>query len=347
MTFASTLWLPLLGAFLGAPLLALAALGVVTLLLERLLARQEAPLLLALLRQGKWSLRVTVALLAVVTTLPAAPLAPGDAALAERLLTLALTAALGWTVTRKVAAAFDARLAGDMPGDEEVEQRRHRTQLVVFRRLAVAGGIAFTAGFVLTAIPAVRTVGLSLFASAGVAGIVVGIAARPAVSNIIAGLQIALTQPIRIGDAVQVEGQWGRVQELTSSYVTITTWDERSLVVPLSWFVEKPVLNWTKDGARLLDTVFFYLDHAAPVQAIREEVERILAAAPQWDGRVGKVQVTNMKESCIELRILLSASDPSRMFELRCLVREKLLAWLLAHHAGVLLRSGGVGLAAT
>jgi small-conductance mechanosensitive channel len=264
---------------------------------------------------------------------------------ADNLLSLALTVAFGWSITRMLAAAFDARLEGAVPGDEEVALRRRRTRLVVFRSLAVSAGVVLTAGLVLTSIPAARALGLSLFASAGVAGIVIGIAARPAVSNLIAGLQLALTQPIRIGDAVTVEGNWGRVQEITSTYVTIRTWDERSLVVPLSWFLEKPVLNWTKDSAALLDTVFLYLDPAAPIDAIRAELDRILAEAPQWDGRTAKVQVTAMKESSIELRILLSAADPARMFELRALVREKLLAWLVREHPRALPqgRTGAAG----
>ena len=319
-------------AFVVAPLLALALVGVAHRVLERLLRGRDAPVLLAVLRRGRQPLRLTVILLVLNLVLPVAGFTETTYALLESLLGLALVVALGWTITRKVAAAFDVQLEGALPSDEDLALRRRRTQLAVFRRLSVSAGVVFTVGVVLTAIPAVRAVGLSLFASAGVAGIVIGIAARPAVSNLIAGLQIALTQPIRIGDAVTVEGQWGRVQEITSTYVTIQTWDQRSLVVPLSNFLEKPFLNWTRDSAELLDTVFLYLDHAAPVPAIRAKVAELAAAAAQWDGRTAKVSVTAVKESCIEVRVLLSAADAGRMFELRCLMREALLEWLVRDH---------------
>ncbi len=329
-------WQPLLVAFVLAPLLALAALGAVHHVLAGLLLGRPAPVLRAVLRGGRGALRVAVVLLVLDLALPLAPLAPEVAALGETLLGLGLLLALGWSLTRKIAAAFDVQLAGEAPGDDDLAGRRHRTQLAVFRRLAVSAGVALTAGVVLTSIPAVRAVGLSLFASAGVAGIVIGIAARPAVSNLIAGLQIALTQPIRIGDAVQMEGTFGRVQEIGSSFVTILTWDQRSLLVPLSLFVEKPVVNWTRDSAELVDVVLLYLDHAAPVAALRAELLRLLPTLPAWDGRKGTLDVAAMKENCLEVRALVSAADANKLFELRFQVREQLLAWLVREYPAAL-----------
>jgi small-conductance mechanosensitive channel len=193
-----------------------------------------------------------------------------------------------------------------------------------------------TAGLVLMAIPAARAIGLSLFASAGIAGIVLGIAARPAVTNLLAGVQLALTQPIRIGDAVAMEGTWGRVQEITSTYITILTWDQRSLVVPLNYFMERPIRNWTKRTTQLLDTIFVYVDYAVPVEAIRAEAQRILDGTPLWDRRVFAVQVTDLKERSMEVRVLMSASNAGRMFDLRCLMREALIGWLAARHPNAL-----------
>jgi small-conductance mechanosensitive channel len=192
--------------------------------------------------------------------------------------------------------------------------------------------VMLTAGLVLTQIPAVRAVGLSLFASAGVAGIVAGLAARPAVSNLIAGIQLALTQPIRLGDAVLVEGEWGHVAEITSTFVTITTWDQRSLVVPLVYFTERPIRNWTKTTTQLIDTAFVYVDYTVLVDAVRAEAKRILEATPLWDGRSFAVQVTDLKEQSMEIRVLMSARNAGDMFDLRCLVREKLIAWLAAQY---------------
>jgi small-conductance mechanosensitive channel len=335
---ASRVWLAPWLALLAAPLLALFLFEVGYRFLHRLWPQGQMPILWRVLQAARPPLRVTLVLLALIAALPAAQLNATFTQTASNLLSLAETIALGWSVTRMAAAAFDAQLDGEVPGDEDVGLRRRRTRLIVFRRMAIITGVGLTAALVLMAIPPVRAIGLSLFASAGILGIVIGIAARPAVSNLIAGLQLALTQPIRIGDAVTLDGSWGRVREITATYVTILTWDQRSLVVPLSYLLERPVTNWTKESARILDTVFLYLDHAAPVDAIRAQLDLILADTPLWDGRVARVAVTDARESCIEVRVLLSAADAPRMFDLRALVREKLLAWLVRQHPEALPR---------
>lgn len=330
------LWFSLLLGFVFMPALALGVLALVHAALDRLLRDHQAPVLRRLLRDGRGAVRVAVALLALIATLPELGLPRQLVTAATRLADLALIAALGWMLTRKVAAIFDAWLDRSWTGEEDWVTRRRRTQLVVFRRLAVSAGVTLTAGLVLTQIPAVRAVGLSLFASAGVAGIVAGLAARPAVSNLIAGIQLALTQPIRIGDAVVVEGDYGTVEEITATYVTITTWDQRSLVVPLTYFIERPIRNWTKRTTQLLDTVFLYVDYTVPVAAVRAEAQRILEGTALWDRRVFAVQVTDLKERSMEIRVLMSASNAGRMFDLRCLMREALIAWLTARHPNAL-----------
>ncbi|WP_431271292.1 mechanosensitive ion channel family protein [Dankookia sp. P2] len=330
------LWLSLLLGFVAAPALALGALALLHAALDRLLRDRGAPVLRRLVRDGRGGVRVAVALLALIAILPELDLPGQLVRTATRLADLALIAALGWVLTRKVAALFDAWLDRAWTGEEDWVTRRRRTQLVVFRRLAISAGVTLTAGLVLTQIPAVRAVGLSLFASAGVAGIVAGLAARPAVSNLIAGIQLALTQPIRIGDSVVVEGDFGTVEEITATYVTITTWDQRSLVVPLNYFMERPIRNWTKRTTQLLDTIFVYVDYAVPVEAIRAEAQRILNATPLWDRRVFAVQVTDLKERSMEIRVLMSASNAGRMFDLRCLMREALIGWLAARHPNAL-----------
>ncbi|MBL6079170.1 mechanosensitive ion channel [Belnapia sp. T18] len=322
------LWLSLLIPFVLAPALALVALRLVHALLDRVLAGSQARLLRRILADGRGAVRVTIALLAVEVALPAVDLPTAAEQAASRAAALGLVVAIGWALTRKVAAAFDAYLEGELGENADWLQRRRRTQLIVFRRLAVSAGITLTAGLVLTAIPAVRAVGLSLFASAGVAGIVAGLAARPAVSNLIAGIQIALTQPIRLGDAVLVEGEWGHVAEITATYVTIATWDQRSLVVPIGYFTERPIRNWTKTSAQLLDTVFVHMDYTVPVAELRAEAQRIVEATPLWDRRVFAVQVTDLKERSVEIRVLMSAANSGAMFDLRCLMREQLIAFL-------------------
>ncbi|HEY0419566.1 MAG TPA: mechanosensitive ion channel domain-containing protein [Acetobacteraceae bacterium] len=330
------LWLSLLLGLVAAPVLALGALAILHKALDRLLRDRHAPVLRRLLRDGRAAVRVAVALLALIGILPELDLPGQLVRAATGLADLALIAALGWLLTRKVAAIFDAWLDRAWTGEEDWITRRHRTQMVFFRRLAIAAGVTLTAGLVLTQIPAVRAVGLSLFASAGVAGIVAGLAARPAVSNLIAGIQLALTQPIRIGDSVVIEGDYGTVDEITATYVTITTWDLRSLVVPLNYFMERPIRNWTKRTTQLLDTVFVHVDYTVPVEAIRVEAQRILDGTPLWDRRVFAVQVTDLKERSMEVRVLMSASNAGRMFDLRCLVREALIGWLAARHPNAL-----------
>jgi small-conductance mechanosensitive channel len=169
---------------------------------------------------------------------------------------------------------------------------------------------------------------VSLFASAGVAGLVAGLAARPLLSSLIAGVQIAMTQPIRIDDAVVVENEWGWIEEITSTYVVIKLWDWRRLIVPLSYFIEKPFQNWTREGAAIIGSVFLYVDYAAPVERVREKLNEIVKASRLWDGRVVNLQVSDAKDHAIELRALVSARTSPLAWDLRCEVREKLIAFL-------------------
>ena len=184
--------------------------------------------------------------------------------------------------------------------------------------------------------PAIRAIGTTLLASAGVAGIVIGIAARPLFENLIAGVQLALSQPIRIDDVVIVEGEYGHIEQIASTFVVVRIWDQRRLVLPLTYFIEKPFQNWTRTGAALLGTVFLYVDYTVPVDALRVELPKILEADARWDGAVQGIQVTDAKEETLELRILVSARDSSDLFDLRCNVRERLIAWLQETHPDAL-----------
>jgi small-conductance mechanosensitive channel len=176
--------------------------------------------------------------------------------------------------------------------------------------------------------PGARQLGASLLASAGVLGIIGGLAARPVFSNLIAGLQLALAQPIRLDDVLIVQGEWGRVEEITGTYVVLRIWDERRLIIPLQWFIENPFQNWTRSTSRILGTVFLNVDYALPVEALRTEARRLVEQAPEWDQRVFVVQVTDATERTMQIRVLVSASDSGKAFDLRCRVREGLLEWL-------------------
>lgn len=333
------LWLSLLLVFGAAPAVAVGAHMALHALLRRLLRDEHAPVLRRVLSDGRAPVAVSLALLTMMAVLPASGLSNVTVGYFGRGLGVLFTGALGWALTRKIAAVFDAYIdRARRLGDGDLSARRRRTQLVIFRRLAVSAGVVLTLGLLLTAIPAVRAIGLSLFASAGVAGIVAGLAARPAVSNLIAGLQLALTQPIRIGDAVLIEGEWGHVEEFGSTFVTVVTWDQRSLLVPLTYFLERPIRNWTRTSSQLLDTVFLYVDYGVPVEEIRRAAREIAEGTPLWDRRAFAVQVTDLRERSMEVRVLMSAADAGQMFELRCLMRERLIEFVAREHPRALSR---------
>ncbi|MFC7552462.1 mechanosensitive ion channel family protein [Pseudoroseomonas wenyumeiae] len=198
--------------------------------------------------------------------------------------------------------------------------------------------VLITASAALMTFDGVRQYGVSLLASAGAAGIVLGLALQPVLKNLVAGVQLAVTQPIRLEDAVIVEGEWGNVEEITSTYVVVRLWDWRRMVLPLSYFIEKPFQNWTREGASLIGTALIYVDYTAPVTAMRAKLEEIARASPLWDRRVVNMQVTNLRPDTMEIRMLVSASNAGRTFDLRCEVREKMIAFLQAEYPWALPR---------
>ncbi|NDF11515.1 MAG: mechanosensitive ion channel family protein [Proteobacteria bacterium] len=210
---------------------------------------------------------------------------------------------------------------------DSVDARRFNTQIVVLMRVAIFVISALTLIGMALMIPSLREFGMSLFASAGVAGIIIGVAAKETLSNLISGVQLALSQQILLGDEVVVSGQSGVIEEITSSYVVIRAWDMRRLIVPLQYFSQNHFENWTYHEADLMGTVFFYLDPMVDIDAVRAEVTKITKASPVWDGKRCDLLVTDCKENSIELRIALSARNSSDLFTLRCEVREKMLRY--------------------
>ncbi len=204
----------------------------------------------------------------------------------------------------------------------EVRARRLYTQAKMMTRLVIFLVAVIGFASALMTFPGVRQFGASLLASAGVAGLVIGFAARPVLSNLLAGVQIALTQPIRLEDVVIVEGEWGWVEEIKSTFVVVRVWDERRLVLPLQWFIDNPFQNWTRSTTRLIGSVFWWVDYRMPLQAIRDEVLRACEEAPEWDGRLAQVHVTDSSDRAMQLRALVTARDASTTWELRCRVRE-------------------------
>ena len=250
-------------------------------------------------------------------------------AVAEQALSLVMILLVAMTVMRCLDALRDILLMRFKM--EDADNRRARmihTQLNLFRRVAFVLICAVALGMALMTFESVRNLGSTLLASAGIVGVIVGVAAQRTLGTFIAGLQIAVTQPIRLDDVVIVEGEWGRIEEITLTYVVIRIWDQRRLIVPINHFIEKPFQNWTRISADLLGTVYFYVDYTVPTEPIREQLKTILEASPHWDQRVCVLQVTNATERTVELRALMSARNSSAAWDLRCEVREKLLAFI-------------------
>lgn len=242
---------------------------------------------------------------------------------------LVLIAALAWFIAAVIGGiAHGVIERHPVTIEDNLNARRIHTQTEVLSRsgqlLVAIAGVAMA----LMTFPSARQVGASLLASAGVVGIVAGIAARPVFSNLIAGLQIALAQPIRLDDVLIVKGEWGKVEEITGTYVVMKIWDERRMIIPLQWFIENPFENWTRTGSEILAYLYLYVDYAMPIEPIRVEARRLAEAAPEWDQRVFVVQVTDATEKSMQLRILLSARDAGKSWDLRCRMREGLLAFL-------------------
>jgi hypothetical protein len=283
----------------------------------------------ALVRYGRNPARVLLPLAAVLMVFPLLPL-PGEFIAALRHgVVLGLIAAVAWLAI-SLTAVFDDVVFSKFRIDtsDNLAARQIRTRTYVLRRVVVTGITVFALSVMLMTFPTIRNVGISLFASAGVAGLAIGMAARPMLSNIIAGIQIALTEPIRIDDVVIVEGEWGWIEEIGSTYVVVRIWDLRRMVVPLSYFIERPFQNWTRRTADILGTVFLYTDYTVPVDEIRQELLRVLQSSKLWDGKAWGLQVTNATERTMELRALMSSADSSASWDLRCYVREKLIGFL-------------------
>ncbi len=212
--------------------------------------------------------------------------------------------------------------------DTNLQVRGVLTRARVLARVASLLIVLVGLSLALMSIPGVRQLGTSLLASAGIAGVVVGFAARPVLSNLLAGLQIALAEPIRINDVLIVQGEWGRVEEITGTYVVFRIWDERRMILPLQWFIEHPFENWTRTSASLLGTVFLWVDYAMPIDALRAELKRVCAEDPDWDGRLAIIHVTDADATALQVRFLVSAANSARAWELRCRVREAMVAYL-------------------
>ncbi len=254
-------------------------------------------------------------------------------------LSLVLIAATAWLAIRAAAAIVESSYSRYAASARDVARvRRVRTQVTLIQRVVTAVVTVVAAASMLLTFPEMRTVGTSMLASAGLVGIVAGIAAQSTLGNLFAGLQIAFGDMVRIGDTVVVDGEWGTVEEITLTFLTVRTWDERRITMPVSYFTGKPFENWSRGGAQMTGTVFFHLDHSAPVEKMRQHLLEVLQECPDWDGRAWSLVVTDTTPTTILVRALVTARDADAIWSVRCEVRERMLEWLRTEHAYALPR---------
>ncbi len=268
-------------------------------------------------------------LLVVLPTIPDLP-AGLESALRQGFI-MAIVASLGWFVIGCIYVFQAAMLRRyDLKAENNVQARRVHTQFQLFRRMLIAFVVVVDIGALLWTFndPRIWHYGSGLLASAGVASLILATAAKSTASNFLAGLQIALTEPIRIDDVVVIQGEWGRIEEINSAYVVVRIWDLRRLIVPLTYFIENSFQNWTREAADIMGTAFLYVDYSIPVEALRKQLNAIVHPSPLWNGEVCGLQVTNLTDRTMELRCLVSSRNSSENFDLRCLVREQMTAWI-------------------
>src|SRR5579862_9380491 len=333
----------LVSAVVVAWLLYAAMLGV-----ARRMLRGRRSYLLSILDATKNPARFGLLLVALAITLPTTPLGAETKAILAQCLLLATIFLLGWIATIAidiVATIYLRRFRVDV--EDNLLARKHQTQIRVLVRVLDTVIVLITVGFALMTFDAVRQYGVSLFASAGVAGVVFGLAAQPVLSNLIAGVQLALTQPIRLEDAVTVQNEYGWIEEINATYVVVRLWDLRRLIVPLNYFIQQPFYNWTRQAATTIGSVVLYLDYTAPVDLIRKKATELVAQAKQDDAKVTSVQVTNASAEAIELRVLVNSDSSSATADVCADLRERLIAFLREQHPEALprTRSEDVGIA--
>jgi small-conductance mechanosensitive channel len=285
------------------------------------------------------AVRLALPLVAIILYAPVLAVSPNLQALFSRVVSILLIGTVAVILLQLVdtlATLVLARYRIDV--SDNLQARAVYTQVTVLKKVTVAVIVVFTAASMLMVFDSVRQFGTSILASAGIAGVIVGFAAQRSIATLVAGFQIAMTQPIRIDDVVIVEGEWGRIEDITLTYVIVRIWDLRRLVVPITYFIEQPFQNWTRTSSSLLATVYLYTDYGVPLEPLRAELTRILEASTRWDRKVNVLQVTDAKERTIELRALASAADASLAWDLRCEVREKLIGFLQTHYPASLPR---------
>jgi small-conductance mechanosensitive channel len=331
-------WLVSLSVLIGAAALAyfvhMAVFGAV-----KRMAQSRDLFVSALVQRTRGPGRLALMIVALSLASNLAPITETGRLVFRQGLLIAFIVLVGWVALTALhiwSVIYSRRFKVDV--EDNLSARKHVTQIHILERTASVFIGVLTLAAALMTLDAVRQYGVTLLASAGAAGIIAGLALQPLLTNLIAGIQIAVTQPIRIDDAVLVEGEMGWVEEIGATYVVVKLWDLRRMVLPLSYFIQNPFQNWTRESAALIGTVMLYVDYTAPIEAMRAKLTEILRTAPEWDGKVENLAVTEVSERTLQVRCLVSARNAGETFDLRARVREAMIAWLVDEHPDALPR---------
>ncbi|MCM3778335.1 mechanosensitive ion channel family protein [Microbacterium hydrocarbonoxydans] len=331
-------WIGTVAAIGIALVIAAAALGL-TALVTALISRKVA-WVRDIARRSRSALLTTVAVVAVwIACAVSEPATAQWWPSLSRVFLIATILAGSWLLGAVVSFGFERLMAREETHLVGPDARRRRTQLLVIHRLLLVAIAVLALGTVLATFPEMRAVGTSLLASAGIVSIIAGLAAQSILGNLIAGVQVAFTDAIRVGDVVVVEGEWGRIGEINLSYVVVYIWDERRLVVPCNYFTTTPIETWTRKSDAILGTVYMDLDWRVPMAEVRAEFQRIIEASPAWDGRSSSALVTDSQGGYVTVRFVMSSKDSSDQWDLRCEVREQMMTWLQREHPEALPRT--------
>ncbi len=307
------------------------------LVFQRIIKHTPTPIDDYIVKHTKRPSRYILPLVIIYFLVPFIELSPAVFETTRHMLSLFLIASFAWLFVQVIFILEDVVMSRyDLSDKDNLNARKVFTQIQVFKRVVTVVISIITLAAMLMTFDKVRQLGTSILASAGVIGIVIGFAAQRTIATVFAGFQIAVTQPIRIDDVVIVEGEWGRIEEITLTYVVVKIWDLRRLIVPITYFIEKPFQNWTRISADVLGTIYFYVDYTIPVQEVRDELKRICKGSDLWDGKVCGLVVTNTTESTVEIRALISAADSGKQWDLRCLVREKIIEFIQKNYPDAL-----------
>jgi small-conductance mechanosensitive channel len=283
------------------------------------------------------TLRVVLPLLAIILGLPVLGLPAAYDEVVSKITALTFVGVVAWILFQGVRVGENLLLSThDIKAADNLEARKVHTQVKVLSKTAYFVIILFTIASMLMVFEEVRRFGTNILASAGVVGIILGFAAQRTIANLFAGFQLAMAQPIRIDDVVIVEGEWGRIEEITLTYVVIRIWDQRRLIVPLSHFIEKPFQNWTRTSSEIMGSVFLWMDYTVPLDALREETRRVVENHPKWDRKFWNLQVTDTTDRAVQIRVLMTTANSGNGWDMRCDVREHLIGFLQRNFPGSL-----------